>query len=1142
MLIRLTGLITIEDDGHAPRHLSSAQAQVAFARLALERAGGTSRDQLADTVWPNGLPDTWASALRSVVSRVRAFVASAQGSETTPLIAQGGRYLLGLPSNATIDIEYAEETIGKAIEALVADAFADAQRLATDSISFLSRPFLPDHEGEWANGVRERVHELLMSGLETASLAASALRDERNALRFADEAVKRAPLRESAYRCLMTAHVAAGNRAEALRSYHRLRRTLAEELGIDPAPETQAAYVDLLGTPMTSSRGRGTPHRDPGSAARYTGRRTELATLAEAWTQAENGAGHIVLVTGEAGIGKTRLVTEAAQRVGIAGGAVMFGRCDHGSPMPYQPFVQALVDFITATPDESMPELSAASRKTLAALVAEPEHRLGEVAAAKRAELHYTLSDLLVRVARDRPVFMVIDDIDLADEDTLALLRHVFRRYGSGLPLLVVATAGANMNRFDRFMAAVQDIDQEGFVHRVAVRGLEESDIRALIRQVLPEAAAGDVPPPHRLMDETAGNAYLLLELLRWHRNKTGGNGYAPPGLPSGVLDYASSRLAALNAPSRQLLCAAAVADGSFELDLTAEAAGLGLEQAMDALDVLVAKGIVTEVVTAAQGRRYIHEYRFTHGLLRQATYEKLSKTRRHWLHARLADAIEHLRAGNLGSYSQSLAYHRAAGATPHGDQRAVRSSWRAATRAGLDGAQNEAVRLYRQALHHVPASDQQLWAEALTRLGLAQLAAGHPECGQNLLDGTIQALHISRLDIAAQAALGLADATEHRPRFRPEAAALIDRLLSADGTPGGHAVYGARAVIDDLSRGRLLARGHRLGKRIAPGAPTTAALDAMAAELRLLEGPDHVKKRLALAGEMLTVATAAGDTGARIVAAHHGATAADMLGDLPACQNALAALAAAVSEGDDVMLGDALLVDHVVATAVTQGRFTDAVAVNKHFCAPADGGRHGITPVPGSLGLRQMLIARWLRGSAWPRTDDGVRSGGEAVERSLAALLDGDKGPPHLTVRALAIGAEPLPPGDEWLHNVGLLALCAAEFGDPTTAEAMRGLLTPYAHLTCGVGYRSFVGPTSFHLGRLAVVMGEWDEAERHLMSALSHLSSRKARPWMALAQHDLARALDSRARTGDRRCAEALRSEANWTLASLGLQGSLT
>jgi hypothetical protein len=569
---------------------------------------------------------------------------------------------------------------------------------------------------------------------------------------------------------------------------------------------------------------------------------------------------------------------------------------------------------------------------------------------------------------------------------------------------------------------------------------------------------------------------------------------------------------------------------------VTAEAAELDPVRSIDSLEALVANGIVAEVVNTTNGQQHVHKYRYIHEILRRAIYEQFSQARRRWLHTRLADAIERRRAGDLSRYSRILAHHRAIGAEPDGDQRAVQWAWRAAAHAIGDGAPEEAVYLHRQALDHVPAADRKLRAEALTNLGLAQLAAGHPECDQTILNGAIEALHSGRLNIAAQAALGLADTVNSHPRLRREATALIDLLVQKSHS-GRHTGRDAPSSIDDVTLGLLLARQCRLGIPVAAGTAATTALNALAQELRLLEGPNHVKRRLTLAEEMLIVATATNDRNAQILAAHHRAMAAEMTGDLTARQEALAALMSAVGDGNGELLGDALLVDHAVAAAVTQGRLTDAVAASK-LAIPAIGdAAHGIVPAPGSLAVRQMLVARWLRRSTWP-TNAQLSRTAETAERSLTALIEGDRGWSHLAVRALATGAEPLPSGDEWPHSVGLLALGCVELGDPTTADAVRTLLMPYADLTCGVGYRSFVGPMSFHLGRLAVITGDWDEAERHLSSALPELASRQARPWMALAQQALARALQARARACDRRSAHTLQAEATQTLASLGLQ----
>ncbi|MFI5828093.1 BTAD domain-containing putative transcriptional regulator [Streptomyces sp. NPDC051578] len=264
MLIRLVGLVTIEPSGAPSRHLSGAQAQVAFARLVIERAGGTERDQLAETVWPEGLPDTWASALRSVVSRVRTFVTMPQDEPgDAALVAQGGRYVLRVPKDAAVDVECAELAVTEATSAFADGAFAVAQQLASGAVSNLRGSFLPSHEGEWVNAMREQLEELRLTALELASLSSSALGDEHHALRYAEEAVRRAPFRESAYRCRMTAHKRAGNRAEALRSYHQLRRVLAEELGTDPAPETEAAYLEILRTPEPRAPQRPSAVLDP---------------------------------------------------------------------------------------------------------------------------------------------------------------------------------------------------------------------------------------------------------------------------------------------------------------------------------------------------------------------------------------------------------------------------------------------------------------------------------------------------------------------------------------------------------------------------------------------------------------------------------------------------------------------------------------------------------------------------------------------------------------------------------------------------------------------------------------------------------------------------------------------------------------
>jgi DNA-binding SARP family transcriptional activator len=255
MLIKLMGTVTIEHEGAAPLHISSTQVQAALARLVLDRASGTSREQLADTLWPGELPDTWAAALRGVVSRVRTAVAGpVQHPGATPLVARGGGYLLRLPDDAVVDLEQAERTLAAARAADDEGAHAVARRYATEAVAALRGAFLPTLEGDWAEETRERVAGLRLTALELASRSAAAVGDTHQSLHWADEAVRGAPLRESAHRCRMAAHAAAGNRAEALRVYHEVRALLAREMGIDPDRETQALYLELLRSPGRPAR------------------------------------------------------------------------------------------------------------------------------------------------------------------------------------------------------------------------------------------------------------------------------------------------------------------------------------------------------------------------------------------------------------------------------------------------------------------------------------------------------------------------------------------------------------------------------------------------------------------------------------------------------------------------------------------------------------------------------------------------------------------------------------------------------------------------------------------------------------------------------------------------------------------------
>jgi DNA-binding SARP family transcriptional activator len=1099
--------------------------------LVMERRHGVTRDALANAVWPEGLPDTWSSALRSVISRVRAFVAQALAEEDGDvLVARGGVYLLRLPADTIVDVELAENEIAAARDAVDRHRFEVALRSATEATRRLRGPFLTDHDSEWVRLQREHLGDLLVTGLEVACRAASALGDGAVSLSAALEATQLAPLRESAHRCLMAAHAAAGNRAQALRAYQRLRRMLAEELGVDPDAETEAAYLQLLGAPPLPP-----PHPDgargllePGTAAPFVGREPELAAAEAVWARAAT-ATQVVLLSGEAGVGKTRLAVELGRRVAADGALVMFGRCDPEAIIPYQPFAEVLDGFVVATPDAELPDLSAAARSELATAFPSFAGTWGTRRPPDRSVLFDAVTELVASAGTGHRLLIVLDDLQWADADTSLLLRYLLR-HASSTRLMVVAITRSDLPPSHPLSETIHSLDRDGLLHHIRLGGLDRAAGTAMVQELFPGAGELLALVP-KLVADTSGNPFMLIELLRAYRDDAPATPPVPEVSSAGLDDLVAGRLRIFDPGARRLLEAASVIGGSFELDVAASAAMLDEPAAAEAVDVALASGLV---VDAGVGAR-TNQYRFAHELVRRTLYRRLGRATRSRLHGRVADALEELESETLVNLAPRLAHHRCAGAAPGGDVRAVRWALAAAAQAYARGASTDAQRRCRQALEHVPAHEDALEAEVLTALGLAQAQGGDPEGEQTLLDGAIRARVCGRIDIAARAVLGVADLARRLPRLRGEATALVGDVLTSEPPPLATHELQPQQVL----WARLVARQFELGRSPADvdsGQVATAA-SILTRRLRGLGGPDHLEARSGVADDLRTIADVTHNLVSQLVTYHHRAMVATVVGDGDVADDALASMTNAVHTLGH-QIGYQLLEEHAITQAISRGTFVDAAGT----ISAGEVDELGLLP-PGAMASRQLLVARWLQGRLGEEATDGVGTTRDlsefgAAEEALVALARGDQGRAKVAVRTLTSGAEPLPTGDAWLHAVGLLGLAAVDLGDPVIAADVRRLLAPYATLRCAVGYRSFVSTAAFHLGRLAALLGDFADAERHLVLALRQLSATGAQPWIALTQHALAYVLDVRGRSSDRERVSVRRAEAQRLAADLGLR----
>jgi SARP family transcriptional regulator, regulator of embCAB operon len=249
--VTVAGRVALENGAAAidEEHFPGRQGRLLFAYLVAEEGRPVPREELADALWGEAPPPTADKALAVVVSKLRGLLGDLGVDGARALTAAFGCYRLELPEGTWVDVVAAAEAVEDAERALAADDLGRAQAAGWHAASLLRLPFLPGEEAPWVEGKRREYGEIRLRALTVLGDAALRSGQPAQAARSAEQAVALAPFREDGYRRLMEAHVAAGNRAEALRVYEQCRRLLADELGAYPSPETEAVYRDLLAAP-----------------------------------------------------------------------------------------------------------------------------------------------------------------------------------------------------------------------------------------------------------------------------------------------------------------------------------------------------------------------------------------------------------------------------------------------------------------------------------------------------------------------------------------------------------------------------------------------------------------------------------------------------------------------------------------------------------------------------------------------------------------------------------------------------------------------------------------------------------------------------------------------------------------------------
>ncbi|WP_158293038.1 MULTISPECIES: BTAD domain-containing putative transcriptional regulator [Kribbella] len=567
------------------------------------------RDALADLLWPDTDIEHARGALRRTLSTLRTAIGP-ECLETT-------RDHVHLIKNQRLYVDV--------------DRFRD---LVTEgdletAVGLFRGEFLegfglrdaPDFE-DWARNQADTLRRELTGALARLATGLEADGNYSAALVHVRRWLSLDPLHEPAHRALIRLYALTGDRAAALVQYRQCVRTLSRELGVSPLPETTELYEavntgTLIASPPTAETAE-TPAQD--TQTPFVGRNDDIRAVRAVYDTIDHD-GRLVVVEGEAGIGKTRLVEELVLDLRKNGAAVLAGRAyEDEAALAYAPLVDALrarlredARWVDDVPLQTIAEVSRLLPE-IADIRPEPQ---AEGPGAEARFLAAVWDTLAAAVSGPVPGVIHLDNAQWLDEASLVLLRYGLRRR-AGRPLLITLTWRTPADHpFGSVVA-----EGGGVVHRLGRLDLEAiGELLATARPSMEHELS------LRLYDETEGVPLLVVEYL--NALTTGADESWP--VPTGVNDLLGARLARVSDTGRQVLAAAAVLGRSFDVDTVRAVGGRTDEETVASLEELVRRGLIREGAL---------DYDFVHDQLRRLVSDDTSLARRRLLHARAAHAV----------------------------------------------------------------------------------------------------------------------------------------------------------------------------------------------------------------------------------------------------------------------------------------------------------------------------------------------------------------------------------------------------------------------------------------------------------------------------------------------------------------------